>query len=532
MKKSLVLILTVVMLFSFVGFGTTMVNSAANAEDTRLEISFSDIIDISAAGAGVVAGNNSGHGNHQTRNVHTSHGDYAAYITDSMGIMDQFSIVKINDDNTTEVVFQEYKVYDSSQVGLFVDKDENVWAVVVHGSPKDQFDNRPASLMAVAYKVDKTTGETYGYEVLVEREASGGYGYSSFCYDEALNKIYTITSSGDAPGALTWLIFDMNTLKWDNTARAIQTDYRQCYHYIYADGKGGMFVLNQRDIKASTNYPEIGNNNGLTPEELASFKRHDANYLWDQLELYYIPDVTDEAAYSLMVAEADYSRVTGTQDERYTLAKRLTNEYPNFQNNNGGDMFVDKDGYLHVIYAKEYLLAASTRERTERTWYHCVYDISDPANMKLLTTLELIDDSETTYDCSFRIYQDSKGQIMFISGQTDKQTSAGKVVVYTLDGNVEDGYEIKSVAEKEYTGSSIVHISNNRSNSVADDDVSILLYDTTSDYCHLAMSIDYVPEGDPEVGQNGMIYVWYCLMAASVAGLAVMVGIDKRKIKA
>ena len=60
--------------------------------------------------------------------------------------MNQFSVIKINADGTTEVVFQEWKAYDSSQVSLHVDADENVWALVAgdNGRLKDQFDGRPS----------------------------------------------------------------------------------------------------------------------------------------------------------------------------------------------------------------------------------------------------------------------------------------------------------------------------------------------------------------------------------------------------
>ena len=159
MKKSLVLTFVLVMLVSFGWngyFNRAFVADAAQAdEEYTIKVDFSDIIDISDAGANVFAGANSGHGGHQTRIVHTSHGDYTAYITDSIEsngkTMDEFSIIKINDDGTTKVVFQEYKVYDTSQVSLFVDNDENVWAVTVGDNKlKDQFDGRVDTIIAAA----------------------------------------------------------------------------------------------------------------------------------------------------------------------------------------------------------------------------------------------------------------------------------------------------------------------------------------------------------------------------------------------
>ena len=115
MKRSLILTFVLVMLVSFGTYG--YFNNATKAEAAEQEIvfDFSDIVDISDAGANVFAGNNAGHGGHQTRIVHTSHGDYTAYITDSIEsngkTMDEFSIIKINADGTTKVIFQEYKVF-------------------------------------------------------------------------------------------------------------------------------------------------------------------------------------------------------------------------------------------------------------------------------------------------------------------------------------------------------------------------------------------------------------------------------------
>lgn len=550
MKKSLVLTFVITMLISF-GWNAGL-NKTAYA-DLQREYVFSEIVDIASSGADVTTGENAGHGGHQTRIAHTDHGDYTAYITDSIKSsngkqLDEFSIIKINEDGTTKLVFQEYKVYDSSQVGVFVDNDGNVWAVTVGDNKlKDQFDGRTEAIIATAYRVDKDTDETTGYSVISQRATSIGYGYSSFCYDNTYDRIYTLTSSGNEPGELVWLIFDMKTLTWDSQARAISTNNRQCYPYIYADGKGGMVILNERDIQcASAGYPEVGNNEGLTNEELRGFDRWSADYLWDQLELYYIPDVYKEEFSSTIVAEADYSRVKGTQDERYSLEFRKTNEYPNFQNNKGGDTFLDKDGYLHIIYAKEYLLSAYNRETVERTWVHAVYDISDPNNMSCLSSTDIINDADLSYECSFRMYQTEDGTLYLISGQVDKKTGEGDIIVYKLDGTPESGYEKReNVASIAYEGDSIINISNNRSNSVEDGTIAVLIMDG-SEYKHMQISIvdkdiDVTPStpdchlpaasSSPSGSADGNV-VWYVLGGAIIvvgAAVAIYFVLKKKK---
>lgn len=494
MKKSLALTLVFAMLFSFclsVNFTTAQADDAADTPDKKY--TFSDRLSWSDLGG------NAGHGGHQTRVVHTSHGDYLTYITKSLGgvgsssggtasQLDYFEVKRINEDGTTDVVFGEFKIYDSSQVGLFVDKDENVWVMTV-GDNKYKYVNGQDAIYANAWMIDKETDDVTNYNIIVPRKTWSGYGYSYFCYDEANNKIYTLTSSGDEPGELVWLIFDMETKTWDNTARSIKTKYRNCYPYIYADGNGGMIIVNECDHKASTaGYPEISNNNGLSDEELSTFSRWSADYVWDQIELYYIENVYDTkyegeqeniTEPSYIVAEADYSKVNGTQDERNSLEYRKVNQYPNFQNNNGGDTFLDNEGKLHVIYAKEYLLSAYTRARTHRYWYHDVLDISEPSNIKLLSSTFLIDDgADCEYNYSYRMYQESDGTLYLISGRTGKNgSSVGYCIgdIRVLEATAtDDGYEYKEVAKQDIGGDSVICISNSRSNSTEDDKLAIV----------------------------------------------------------
>ena len=101
------------------------------AGSTEYPFSVSSLINLSDTGK--TPGANSSHGNHQTRTVHTTHGDYAAYITDSYAekstgkTIDKWSLFKIDTESgTSEIIFTGEKYYDSSQVSLLVDKDENV----------------------------------------------------------------------------------------------------------------------------------------------------------------------------------------------------------------------------------------------------------------------------------------------------------------------------------------------------------------------------------------------------------------------
>ncbi len=520
MKKTFISVITLIMLVSCaLTFDYSYKAEASESDFSNITVDFSELIML--ADSGVTAGDHAGHGGHQTRVVHTSHGDYAVFITDSVykqnstgysNSINKFSIIKINGENGPEVIFEDYKGYDTSQVGAFVDNDENVWAVTVWDNKiRDWGDNRMATIFVKAYRVDKNTGTVTCYEVCDSKDTYSGYGYSSFCFDSKANKLYSLTCSGDSgehPGELVWFIFDMDTLTWEPKMRYVNTPARQSYPYIFGDGKGGMFFVNQRDIRAAASgYPEVSSASDVIPssrkeceddEELAlynAFKkggRQGADYCWDQLELFYIPDVYKEEYTSIMVAEADYSRVLGTDEERLHVAYRMTNQYPGFQNNLGGETFLDQNGYLHVIYDKMYMYAAWNRKNASSLWYHDVFDVSDPNNLKLISSTFLIDDAleDVPYYFQSRMYQDSKGQLYYIATERMKDGSKSELVIYALTGTPTTGYAKTEVARHAINTTGTVNISGTRGNSTSDDTIAVIYMNPTDNYEYIQVKIN------------------------------------------
>ena len=124
--------------------------------------------------------------------------------------------------------------------------------------------------------------------------------------------------------------------------RTIQTDWRFCYHYAYADGNGGISFITQRDVtKGSVGHSEISH----------------ANYVWDELDLFVIPDMYEEEYEQYVLLEADYSQIS-------------QNKYPESLHY---DYYKDDDGLMHVLYMQRYYRLPSGMV-TERTLYHAVYD--------------------------------------------------------------------------------------------------------------------------------------------------------------
>lgn len=431
------------------------------------------------------------HGNHQTRTVHTSHGDYAAYITgsytDSKGYtVDKWSLMKIDTaTGKSTVVFVGEKYFDSSQVSLLVDKDENVWAITSTSDSRrnlasEGFDCR-------AHRLDAKTGEVTSYQSIISGGAQDGYGYATCYYDEAYDRIIVMHAGGDYVegqnrASFNWTIFDLKKNQWQPRVRTARIESRHCYMFGYADGKGGLIMIAQRDIKAaSLGYPEVGSNEGITSSDKQYMSQHGitrwaADYCWDQLDLYYFPNITSSKFTKYTVCEADYSKVLGTQAQRNTLEYRLKNYYPAIQNNNGGDFLLTKTAegrlLLHITYNKALIQAAMDRSKgSESKWYHQVWDVTDGADYcaKLYDGV-LVDEMAGESGFGFRLYEDTKGNVNII------QSHNGALTILRTQYDGKGGYTYHKVgSSKTLQGAgNMFSISSHRGGSITDDKMNVI----------------------------------------------------------
>ena len=359
-----------------------------------------------------------------------------------------------------------------------------------------------------AHKLDAKTGEVSSYTSIIKGGTQDGYGYSTCFYDANFDRIIVMHAGGDyqkgstSGASFNWTIFDTEENSWGSFVKYARIPARHCYMYGAVDGKGGLILLAQRDIKAvSLGYPEIGNNNGLssadyTYMEQNGINRWAANYCWDQLDLYYFSDIMLQHYRTYSVCEADYSYVTGTQNERYTLEKRLTNFYPAIQNNNGGDMLLttDEDGrmLLHITYNKALIQAAMDRSvGLESKWYYQVWDVSDPRTVtRLYDSVITIDGKEADQinfkdGICFRLYANTDGEVFLIS------SVPGYVSSYFIKES-ENGYTFKKVGSTQALsgGGSLINISSHRGGSVIDNKVNIL-YSSNGYYKFAQATVDH-----------------------------------------
>lgn len=323
---------------------------------------YGEIIPISTNSATQAAGNGI-HSGHQTRIVYTEHGIYSAYVTNTQNKTvngrtaktNTFTIFKIQNGQSTALYSDDFPA-DSSSVNIM--QDTQTGDVYVAAIPTNKYVQPQEPAWLAMYRVDAETDEitkvftTLDFEV--PSQPVHGYGYSQPIMDVANRKIYALYSGGDGSqkadaekdvgdwGYFAWAIYDMESGQWEDTMRTIRTNYRFCYHYAYADGNGGISFITQRDVtKESVGHSEISH----------------AKYVWDELDLFVIPNMYEEEYEQYVLLEADYSQIG-------------ENKYPESLHY---EYYKDDDGLMHVLYMQRYYRLPSGMV-TERTLYHAVYD--------------------------------------------------------------------------------------------------------------------------------------------------------------
>lgn len=472
MKKSLICLL-----FLIIGLSSTAFAASVNQDSEQIKMA--EVLNISELSGAISYGNGS-HSGHQTRVLHTSHGDYVAYLSCEIkngGVdLNEFSIIKVSNGEAT-ILYQDYIVYDTSSISIFADENEEVYAATLNGNKFNTLPGEKESANLAIWHVDSATDKVTGYTATLQFDVTNGYGYAQPAIDTVSHKIYALFSGGDEPGIISWFIFDLETMSWESKSYSIDLPTRYCYHYAYADGKGGLVIVSENDRKAATaGYPEI-----------ATAPFWSANYVWDRLDMFYIPDMyNDSLFYTYTVQDADYSRVRDLDgDGKYESDdERQTNLYPGVLNNHSGDTFLDADGYLHVLYTMQYMTAAWDRRVVEETQWHEVFDISDPSNVILLSKQQLffdgyVDGFDNENHYGFRMVQSTDGTLYIIAIREDTGTDAGRLLVYKLI-KAESGYKYSLIYKSDRLidddfGAAGFSISGSRNLSVNDNTVSFVV---------------------------------------------------------
>ncbi len=312
------------------------------------------------------------HSGHQTRICRSAYGTYLALVTNQGGGMNELSIVKKEGEASFQTIYKTQFPMDTSSANVLCDGDGHVWVFVIPVDKTFHGDHERAWL--AAYHIEPKTDVVTEYKRVIDFAfpSPHGYGYSQPMYEPVHNKVLAIFSGGDKPGHLSWFTFDITTRTWDDQNLWIETDYRYCYHYLYPNGKGGFYLVTERDIqKESAGFPEITH----------------ANYSWDALELFEVFDI--------LHPEHAHVSVQPVPEEK--IGQNL---YPVVANNSEGDVFLDKNGILHVIYAIRYYRLPSGKTMEKELWH------------KAFRGLECVYEGKMEYqgECSGRMHQGKDGR--------------------------------------------------------------------------------------------------------------------------
>jgi hypothetical protein len=285
------------------------------------EVEISDAVNLSAACDATASGAGA-HGGTQSRICRTSHGTYVAYLGENPKQEAILHVLRIRDGRPTRLLTVPTLVVGSNGVHVVSDADEEVYAIAA-GS---KFSDGAERAVLTAYHVDRNTGATTEYSETIPFGKGSSFGYSSVSIDAARRDIQAIYSGGDAPGYFAWIRFDLTQKRWATKAVVAELAYRHCYNYGFADGRGGMIILSERDIKNASA--------GITPSDKG--RKINADYVWDELRLFYIGNI----------AKPDYKTV----DVEQAVCDKAAGLYPTVQNNWKGDTYLDAQGHLHVLY--------------------------------------------------------------------------------------------------------------------------------------------------------------------------------------
>lgn len=324
------------------------------------------------------------HSNHEMRVVHTENKTFAVYPTGANTNPTQFEIFEIKADGSAASFYTDSMKRGSSKPNIMLGFDGMVYVFYgeeINGSAQlNAYYFNPATTTYTVTKVSVTKSFSGG-------NAAGGYGYSQPILDNTTKKAHVIFCGGqNGTGDFAWFSFDQQTKTWENNARHISIGNRHCYVYAYADQKGGVNLVAGRDVRLA----DIG---------LAAIVTG-AEYAWDELSLFHIPDMYASSYTKSTFAPADY-----TQTGRSL--------YPTIQNNTWGDTYLASDGKLHILYQKSMHGTFHHDNKYKEIW-HAVYDTAVTGTPQLIYNRPIrFVNEENSYAC--RLAESTAGDLYILA---------------------------------------------------------------------------------------------------------------------
>ncbi len=266
------------------------------------------------------------HGGQQMRVVHTERGTYTAFVTDfesqtGTGI---FVVMKADNEGCVTLLYtgEYYPAGGTTPVNIGQDLNGDVVVALGCGETLSVYvfdHDTDAMTEYTSPLVFASTGDT--------RHGDGqAPGYQQTMFDFAGRKIYVFCFGGAGTGdfLLEWFTFDMESGRWTETStyKWIEGVRRHCYAYPFPDGSGGAYIVAERD--------DLGT--------LEKDYQGDSKWLFDELRLFYIPDLTAPENITWTTIQEAYREHGHEGDWSFATM------------GHSGGAFMDADGYLHVTY--------------------------------------------------------------------------------------------------------------------------------------------------------------------------------------
>ena len=422
-----------------------MATYAENTEVLRDDLKItSDAIDTLAfVGLGGTSLGN--HGAHQTRAVSVSSGTYIGVSVEpdikfesSNGERYMAVMLRVNKDGSVERLYTDFTLAGSTTVCMMADKNEDIWMWCGWSEGTEEY------LQLKLWHYDVSEDSITSYETI---QKIGGYGYGSSIIEAENGKIYGIMNGGGGiGGAMAWCEFDIEAKEWKK-AVVLDTDYRFCYHYSYADGNGGFITVAERDVLGQSVPSDIAGLNVADAILKLRSRWIDSNGVWDELYLFHVKDPSVAEASITLVEEATYDVANG-------IYPRVLNVY--------NDVLLDKNGNFHVLYTIEDDGVAGVKRR------HKIYDVSD--DMKLIYEGDAVGLYGANVNYGNRFFEDIAGNVYIFASCSHARAQ------------MEDLSGMGNVA-----GAGAFIIANSRSNSIPSNTASVLVAQNETWY---AFSID------------------------------------------
>lgn len=288
-------------------------------------------------------GDATSHGNNQTRIAYTSSGVYVSYpLNDFESEYDEFahtnlsgayySLYHVSPDGKVRELFRDklFWVAAGTTTNVMVDKNEDIWVCT-------SWDEGSGLYGLVAWHYDVKADKATRYSQSAIYRFGGAYGKPVSIMDAENNVIYQVSCGGQkSPGYMIWTTFDMETNTWNKMMTYKKTSCSCCYHFGYATGKGGFFIVTTRthnNFEVDSGYKGLNVHEAM--KELLNRPSIDVGQVWDETHLFYVPDASQAEVFEISFGEAEYDAPRGI--------------YPTVVNRSSSILYDENTGLLYAL---------------------------------------------------------------------------------------------------------------------------------------------------------------------------------------